>query len=73
MDKLHQPIALAPLGNALQVRPNFDSLAIGVAGGASLVESGRRFGRKPGPTCPAIIISAHTICSALEIATSSAN
>jgi hypothetical protein len=41
MDKFDQPIASAPLGYALQVRPHFNALAESVAGRASFVE-GRR-------------------------------
>src|SRR4051794_29523517 len=46
MDELDQPIALAPLRHAFQVRANLNSLAVGVARSATLVKSRCSLGRE---------------------------
>jgi hypothetical protein len=56
MDKFDQPIAFAPLGYALQVRPHFNALAEGVARRASLVEGRRRLGGEFCSAAPGVFI-----------------
>src|SRR5579872_222549 len=46
MNELEQPVALAPVGDPLEIRAHFDSFSVGMAGGAALTKNTRSLRRK---------------------------